>query len=332
MERRTLGPNGFEVPVVGMGTSRTFDVRGRAAEATSRRIVEEALDVGANLFDSSPMYGEAERVLGLALDGRRAEAIVATKVWTADDDLAERQIEASLHHAHGRVELYQVHNLVAWPARLDRLEKLRDEGLIDVIGATHYDAAAFDELMTVMRTGRIGFVQIPYNPLERDVERAVLPLAEELNLGVMLMRPFGRGSVLRRWPSAAELAPLEPFGITTWPQALLKWGLSDLRCTLSIPATSRPRRQPPLVRPRRTRPGHPPRDPFLSAGSPLDGVRDPRRCWKPVLWVVRARPLRDEPSVLSPRYEEDRCRVTRPPFPASPTSSCTACSSAGLIS
>ena len=231
MERRTLGPNGFEVPVVGMGTSRTFDVRGRAAEATSRRIVEEALDAGANLFDTSPMYGEAERVLGLALDGRRAEAIVATKVWTADDDLAERQIEASLHHAHGRVELYQVHNLVAWPARLDRLEKLRDEGLIDVLGATHYDAAAFDELMTVMRTGRIGFVQIPYNPL-----------AEELNLGVMLMRPFGRGSVLRRWPAATELAPLEPFGITTWAQALLKWGLSDPRCTLSIPATSRPGR------------------------------------------------------------------------------------------
>jgi aryl-alcohol dehydrogenase-like predicted oxidoreductase len=242
MERRTLGPNGFEVPVVGMGTSRTFDVRGRAPEATSRRIVEEALDRGANLFDSSPMYGEAERVLGLALDGRRAEAIVATKVWTADDDLAERQIEASLRYAHGRVELFQVHNLVAWPARLERLERFRDEGLIDVIGATHYDAAAFDELMTVMRSGRIGFVQVPYNPLERDIERAILPLAEELDLGVMLMRPFGRGSVLRRWPSTTELAPLEPFGVTTWPQALLKWGLSDPRCTVSIPATSRPGR------------------------------------------------------------------------------------------
>jgi aryl-alcohol dehydrogenase-like predicted oxidoreductase len=242
MERRALGPDGFEVPVVGMGTSRTFDVRGRAAEATSRRIVEEALDAGANLFDSSPMYGEAERVLGLAMDARRSEAIVATKVWTANDDLAERQIEASLGYAHGRVELYQVHNLVAWPARLARLEQLRDEGLVDVIGATHYDPAAFDELMTVMRTGRIGFVQVPYNPLERDVERAVLPLAEELGLGVMLMRPFGRGSVLRRWPSPADLAPLEPFGVTTWPQALLKWGLSDPRCTTSIPATSRPGR------------------------------------------------------------------------------------------
>jgi len=208
------------------------------------------------------MYGEAERVLGLAMDARRSEAIVATKVWTADDDLAERQIEASLRYAHDRVELYQVHNLVAWPARLARLEQLRAEGLVDVIGATHYDPAAFDELMTVMRTGRIGFVQVPYfdelmtvmrtgrigfvqvpyNPLERDVERAVLPLAEDLGLGVMLMRPFGRGSVLRRWPSPADLAPLEPFGVTTWAQALLKWGLSDPRCTTSIPATSRPGR------------------------------------------------------------------------------------------
>ena len=242
MERRALGASGFEVPVVGMGTSRTFDVRGRAAEATSRRIVEEALDAGADLFDSSPMYGEAERVLGLALDGRRDEAIVATKVWTADDAEAERQIEASLRHAHGHIELYQVHNLVAWPARLDRLERLRGDGLVDVLGATHYEPWAFDELMTVMRSGRIGFVQVPYNPLERDVERSVLPLAEELGLGVMLMRPFGRGSVLRRWPSEADLAPLAAFGVTTWPQALLKWGLSDPRCTVSIPATSRPGR------------------------------------------------------------------------------------------
>ena len=242
MERRALGPNGFEVPVVGMGTSRTLDVRGRAAEATSRRIVEEALAAGANLFDSSPMYGEAERVLGLALDGRRDEAIVATKIWTADDDQAERQIETSLGHAHGHIELYQIHNLVAWPARLERLERLRDDGLVDVIGATHIDPEAFDELTVLMRSGRIGFVQVPYNPLERDVERAVLPLASELGLGVMLMRPFGRGSVLRRWPSPADLAPLEPFGVTSWPQALLKWGLSDPRCTLSIPATSRPGR------------------------------------------------------------------------------------------
>ncbi|HZA79896.1 MAG TPA: aldo/keto reductase [Actinomycetes bacterium] len=242
MERRTLGSSGFEVPAVGMGTSRTFDVRGRAAEATSRRIVEEALAAGANLFDSSPMYGEAERVLGLALDGRRHEAIVATKVWTRDDGQAERQIERSLGHAGGHVELYQVHNLLGWPARLDQLERLRDQGRVDVIGATHYDPAAYEELMRVMRSGRIGLVQVPYNPVEREVERAVLPLAEELGLGVILMRPFGRGTLLRRWPDPTELDPLKAFNVTTWPQALLKWGLSDPRCTVSIPATSRPGR------------------------------------------------------------------------------------------
>jgi aryl-alcohol dehydrogenase-like predicted oxidoreductase len=242
MERRALGSGGLRVPVVGMGTSRTFDVRGRAAEATSRRIVAEALGAGANLFDSSPMYGEAERVLGLALDGRREEALVATKVWTPDDQQAERQVEASLTYALGRVELFQIHNLVAWPARLDLLERLRAEGRVTAIGATHYDPSAFDELVGVMRSGRIGAVQVPYNPLEREVERTVLPLAEELGIGVVLMRPFGRGSVLRRWPSQAELAPLARFGVATWPQALLKWGLSDLRCTVSIPATSRPGR------------------------------------------------------------------------------------------
>ena len=239
MERRALGSSGLKVPVIGMGTWRTFDVRGVAAESTCRRIVAEALAVGASFFDSSPMYGQAERVLGLGLQGRRAEAQVATKVWTPDDAEAERQVEQSLHHAQGHLELLQVHNLVAWQPRLDLLERLRDGGLVTAIGASHYDSHAFDELATVMYSGRISAVQVPYNPFEREVERTILPLAEELGLGVMLMRPFARGAALSRWPKPADLAPLAPFGVRTWPQALLKWGLSDLRCSVAIPATSR---------------------------------------------------------------------------------------------
>jgi len=239
VERRALGSSGLKVPVIGMGTWRTFDVRGVAAESTCRRIVAEALAAAANFFDSSPMYGQAERVLGRGLEGRRAEALVATKVWTPDDEEAERQVERSLQYAHGHLELLQIHNLVAWPARLDLLERVRDDGLVTAIGATHYDSHAFDELITVMRSGRISAVQIPYNPLEREVERTILPLAADLDLGVVLMRPFARGAVLSRWPKPSELAPLEPFGVRTWPQALLKWGLSDPRCTVAIPATSR---------------------------------------------------------------------------------------------
>jgi len=175
VERRVLGSSGLKVPVVGMGTSRTFDVRGRAGETTSRKIVDEALALGANFFDTSPMYGEAERVLGMVLEGRRAEALVATKVWTPNDDEAERQVRVSLDFASGHVDVFQVHNLVAWPARLDLLERLRDQQVVTAIGATHYDPNAFDELATVMRSGRISAVQVPYHPLERDVERAVLP-------------------------------------------------------------------------------------------------------------------------------------------------------------
>src|ERR671926_1910242 len=95
-ERRALGGTGIEVPAVGMGTWRTFDVRGESAEANAREVVDAAFGGGANLFDSSPMYGEAERVLGRALEGRRRAAMVATKVWTPSDAEAERQIERAL--------------------------------------------------------------------------------------------------------------------------------------------------------------------------------------------------------------------------------------------
>jgi aryl-alcohol dehydrogenase-like predicted oxidoreductase len=132
-----------------------------------------------------------------------------------------------------------VHNLVNTPAHLDLLERLRGEGRVGLIGATHYRAAAFAELAQVMRSGRIDAIQVPYNPHEREVEAEILPLAAELGLGVVLMRPLGGGGLARRAPSEAELAPLAQFGVRTWAQALLKWALSDERCTVAIPATSR---------------------------------------------------------------------------------------------
>src|SRR5262245_32079509 len=236
MERRVFGRAGFDVPVVGVGTWQTFRVRCTGAEADARARVTEALEVGANLFDSSPMYGEAERVVGFALDGRRDRAAVATKVWTASAEDGRRQMGAALAFFSGRVEFYQVHNLVAWRDHLTALERLKEEGSVLAVGATHYSPAAFGELAEVMRTGRVDGIQIPCNPREREVEREVLPLAAELGLGVMVMRPFGQGALVRRPPKAAELAPLAPFGVTTWAQALLKWILSDPRCHVAIPA------------------------------------------------------------------------------------------------
>jgi aryl-alcohol dehydrogenase-like predicted oxidoreductase len=149
-----------------------------------------ALDAGITLFDSSPMYGEAERVLGDALrEHGRDRATVATKVWTSDDREAERQIGDALSFFDGRVELYQVHNLVAVDKRLDMLEGLKEEGTVRSIGATHYSHSAFPELMEVMRGRRIDFVQVPYNAADTTVAREVLPLAAELGLGLIVVSP-----------------------------------------------------------------------------------------------------------------------------------------------
>lgn len=221
MERRRFGRTGRQVPVIGLGTWQTFDVDG-AGEAAARDVVDAAWEGGTRFFDSSPMYGRAEGVLGRALEGRRADGLVATKIWTSSPAGARGQYEDQLAFFGGRIDLEQVHNLVAWREHLDWMEEERDAGRIGWLGATHYDPGAFDELETVMRTGRIDAIQIPYNPLERDAERRILPLAAELDLGVIAMRPLGGGALTRR------------FGATE----LLKWTLGDERVHVAIPATS----------------------------------------------------------------------------------------------
>ncbi len=242
MEHRRFGNTGLRVPVVGMGTWRTFDVQGGPATKNAAAIVNAALVAGANFFDSSPMYGAAEQVLGNALRGRRDQAIIATKVWAPDRAEGQAQIKRALGFFNSYIDLYQIHNLVNWLEHLALLEQLRDAGVVGAIGATHYSSAAFNELRRVMKTGRIGAIQVPYNPLQREVERDILSLATDLGIGVVIMRPFSEGSLTRKSLSAEALKPLHPFGVTTWGQALLKWVLSDERCHVAIPATSKPQR------------------------------------------------------------------------------------------
>jgi aryl-alcohol dehydrogenase-like predicted oxidoreductase len=238
MEQRTLGKTGLQVPVIGMGTWRTFDVHGEPALKRARSRVDAALAEGITFFDSSPMYGSAEQVLAEALRGRRDRVLVATKVWAPDRSEGQAQVRRALKLFGQCIDLYQIHNLVNWLEHLALLESLRDAGQVRAIGATHYSSAAFYELRRVMQTGRITAIQIPYNPWQREVEREILPLAADLGLGVVVMRPFAEGSLMRRPPAREKLAPLRAFGVTTWSQALLKWILSDQRCHITIPATT----------------------------------------------------------------------------------------------
>jgi diketogulonate reductase-like aldo/keto reductase len=231
MEERRLGA------VVGLGTWRTFGRDARLA----REVVGSALDAGIQLVDSSPMYHGAEESLGAALDGRRSRARVATKIWTRDVAEGRRQYRAQLNW-FGRVEIEQVHNLVAWREHLPWLREEQQAGRIDRVGVTHYDRSAFPELAEALRSTSFQTLQVPLNPHERECERELLPLAAELGVAVIAMRPLGSGSLVRREPDRRELEPLHAFGIETWAQALLKWALSDERVDVVIPATSRPDR------------------------------------------------------------------------------------------
>jgi diketogulonate reductase-like aldo/keto reductase len=228
IEERHLGP------VVGLGTWNTFGSDARNAT----EVVDAALAAGVRLFDSSPMYRGAEQSLGCALDGRREGTTVATKIWTASVEEGREQYARQVEW-FGRVEIEQVHNLVAWHEHLEWLEREREDGRVDKLGVTHYDAGAFGELATALRTGRFDTVQLPYNPHEREVEEELLPLAAELGIAVIVMRPLGGGALVRQAPSEHALEPLRAFGVETWAQALLKWVLSDERVDVAIPATSR---------------------------------------------------------------------------------------------
>jgi aryl-alcohol dehydrogenase-like predicted oxidoreductase len=239
MELREFGRTGPHLPVIGMGTWKTFDVRGPEKEAARREILDIALAGGTKVVDSSPMYGESERVLGSALAGRREQAFVATKVWSASTAEGRAQMQRAFGYYEGRIDLYQVHNLVNWEQQLQLLEEQQASGKVGMIGATHYSPSAFPELARVMQSGRIQAIQVPFNPIEREVEREILPLAESLGLGVLIMRPLGQVELVGNPPPSTELKPLERFGVRSWAQALLKWALSDRRVHVLIPATSR---------------------------------------------------------------------------------------------
>ena len=220
MEERRLGP------VVGLGTWNTFGSDAKLA----REVVDAALDAGVELFDSSPMYRGAEQSLGAALGGR---GTVATKIWAQSVEEGRAQYARQLEW-FGRVEIEQIHNLVAWR---EHLSWLGDEDV--KLGVTHYSPSAFDELGTALRTKRFDVVQLPYNPHERECERELLRLAAELGIAVIVMRPLAEGALVRR---KVDPDVLRELGVETWAQALLKWALSDDRVDVVIPATSKPER------------------------------------------------------------------------------------------
>jgi diketogulonate reductase-like aldo/keto reductase len=231
MEERRLGP------VVGLGTWNTFD----ADAALAREVISAAMDAGTRLFDTSPMYRGAEGALGEALDGRDG-AMVATKIWATSVEEGREQFTRQLRWYGGHVEVEQIHNLVAWREHLEWLRAEQDEGRIGKLGVTHYQSSAYHALAEALSTHWFQVLQVSYNPWERECERELLPLAADLDVAVIAMRPLGGSGESQRRRVELTDVQREELGVQTWGQALLSWALGDERIDVVIPATSKPER------------------------------------------------------------------------------------------
>ena len=241
MQMRPMG--GVQVPVVGMGTYVSFDVTSAKDIQVRREIIDRCIESCSTFVDTSPMYGNAERVLGATTQGQREKLQLATKVWCQGRQEGERQIARSFELMQtDYIDVLQVHNLRDWDAHLSTLELLKERGKIGLIGVTHNTPTAYPEIMRIMRSGRIDTIQVPYNVRQRACEDELLPLAEELGIGVIVMEPLQKGRYVTGLSRRPDLGPLGGFGIRTWAQALLAWVVADSRVSVAIPATSRPSR------------------------------------------------------------------------------------------
>ena len=233
----------LQVPPIGMGTWKTFDVRSKAEIAVREEIIAACVSEGVSFLDSSPMYGESENVVGVTTEGKREQFQFATKVWCTGVLQGKAEIARSFERFRtDYINVFQIHNLLDWETHLPTLEGLKAEGRIGLIGITHYLTEFYPEMIRIMKGGRISTIQIPYNVLERTCEQEILPLAEELGIGVIVMQPLGVGRLVTGLKRDPDLSPLRAHGIETWAQALLAWILADTRVSVLIPATSKPER------------------------------------------------------------------------------------------
>ena len=245
-------PNSAEqLSVIGVGTWERFDV---APNHPKRKALREVLDVlfkaGGRLIDSSPMYGQAEGVVGDLLLGSSVmpRPFLATKVWTRGEEEGEREMQRSLKLMGGRLDLIQVHNLLDWRVHLKTLERWKAGGRIRYMGITHYTPEAHSELEHVMRAAAWDFVQLDYSLEDRAAESRLLPLAAERGIAVIVNRPLGGGGLIRRLTQQPLPGWAGEQGYGSWAELLLKFILARPEVTCVIPGTGDPAHMREFVR------------------------------------------------------------------------------------
>lgn len=243
---KPIPSTGENLPVIGMGSWQTFDVFDDDPTydqeiATRTEILKTFFRSGGRLVDSSPMYGNSEKVIGNCLKriSNDNDLFAATKVWIQGQWLGKRQMEQSRHLWDiKRFDLMQIHNMVDWQDHLETLKEWKANGKIRYIGITTSHGRRHDELEKVLQNESFDFVQFTYNILDREVEKRLLPLTAERDIAVIINRPF-QGGGLFNYVSTKPLPKwAKEFDCHNWAQYFLKFIVSHPQVTCAIPATS----------------------------------------------------------------------------------------------
>lgn len=243
--QRAIPSSGERLPVLGMGTSRTFDT---AADAESLARLAEVLQTffaaQGSVIDSSPMYGNAESRVGDVLRAMTSppKLFAATKVWTTGREQGIAQMEASARRMNvQKFDLIAVHNLKDWKTHLDTLQAWKKEGKVRYIGITTSHGRDHDQLLDVMRKEPLDFVQFSYNMEDRVAEQELLPLAQDRGIATMINRPYQRGALFGKTRGHALPAIAAELDCSSWGQFFLKFILGHAAVTCIIPATANAR-------------------------------------------------------------------------------------------
>jgi len=244
LQRRIPGSN-ERLPVIGLGTSRTFNVSlDDASLSPLDEVMRTFINGGGSLIDTAPSYGNAEAVSGelLRRTGTQGKAFLASKVSASGRERGMAQVAASLRALQtDRLDLLQVHNLQDTRTQLGLLRELKEQGKVRYIGITHYRESAHDDLLAVLAKETVDFVQLNYSVGERNAEQRLLPYCADHGIATLINRPFQRGQLFDR----VRDTPLPDWAIevdaTSWAQLLLKFILAHPAVTVVIPATSKAR-------------------------------------------------------------------------------------------
>ena len=239
MQKRHLGRTGLEVSVIGFGGIKLSLI----AQDEADEVLNRALDLGIDFFDTARGYKDSENRIGAAIGHRREEFVLCSRAAPGDAEEMQRAVEASLSALGTEwIDIYQFHNMrrpeqyelvMRRGGGLEGLRKMQEQGLIRHIGFSSH--RYLDTMKQAIRSGEFDVITVAYNILNDEmVDEEVLPLARECDVGVEVMKPLA-GGTLAAPPEDLQFAPEQPISAF---QAL-RFVLANDAVTAAIPGMAK---------------------------------------------------------------------------------------------